>query len=228
MAVPSSNSHLKNTVGGSFSTQTYGGTVMGAPAGENSLTKAFLLIDAIADDYDVRTLPQEFSTGTHIYRAKKILSGGSFAYNAATTGAETYVFSRGTSTLAGVSNENLLFMGADNHGRAIHQFRHSFGAKLLTAWRAHRFSYTGLTKSGSVIASRSNWLDTALTAAGTPTNSSAINMFDIADGNATDQAADGAIPTRSVPGELVFLVDFVDYAVATSGNNYDYDAITGR
>jgi len=228
MTVPSSNSHVKNTVGGAFTEQTYGGTIMGAPAGAGSLTKSFILVDAIAEDQDPTTLPQEFSSGTHIYKTQKILSGGSFAYNAATTDAETYVFSRGTSTLAGVAKDNLLFMGADNHIRAIHQFKHDFGAKLLTAWRAHRFSYIGRDKNGAVIASRSNWLNAALTAAGTPSTLSTTNMYDIADGNATDQADDDAIPTRSVPGELVMLVDFVDYNVATSGNNYDYDAITGR
>lgn len=228
MAVPSSNSHLKNTVGGTFTEQTYGGTVMGATADPNGLTKSFLVIDAIAQDQDQSTLPQEFSSGTHIYMTQKILSGGTFAYNAATVGSETYVFSRGTSSLAGVSKTNLLFMAADNHVRAVHQFQHDFGAKLLTAWRAHRFSYIGRDKNGAIIASRSNWLDAALTAAGTPATLSTTNMYDISDGNATDQAADGAIATRSVPGELVFLVDFVDYDVATSGNNYDYSAITGR
>lgn len=227
MTVPSSNSHVKNTVGGAFTQQTQGGTVMGAPAGADSLTKSFIFVDAIAENKDQSTLPQEFSSGTHIYMTQKILSSGSFAYNAATTGAETYVFSRGTTTLAGVAKDNLLFMGADNHVRSIHQFRHDFGAKLLTAWRAHRFSFIGRNKSGAVIASRSNWLNAALTAAGTPTNLSAVNMYDITDGNSTDQADDDAIPTRSVPGELVMLVDFVDYSVATSGNNYDYDAITG-
>lgn len=228
MTTPSSNSHLKNTVGGAFTEQTYGGTVLGSPAGAGSLTKAFLLIDALADDASIDTLPQEFPTGTHIYKTKKPLSSGTFAYNAAVLGSETYVFSRGTSTLSGVANTNLLFMGQDNHVRAIHEFQHDFGAKLLTAWRAHRFSYIGRDKNGAVIASRSNWLNTALTATGTPDSLSAVYMFDISDGNNTDKADDDAIPTRAVPGELVFLVDFVDYAPATSGNNYDYDAITGR
>jgi hypothetical protein len=227
MTTPSSNSHLKNTAGGAFTEQTYGGTIMGAPAGAGSLTKSFLLIDAIAADKDIKTLPQEFDSGTHIYKTHKPLSAGTFAYNAATRDSETYLFSRGTTSLSGVSDDTLLFMGADNHVRSTHEFQGDFGAKLLTAWRAHRFSFTGLDKNGAVIASRSNWMNVALTAAGTPATLSGVFMWDIADGDATDKPADSAIPTRAIPGELVFLVDFVDYAVATSGNNYNYPAITG-
>jgi len=227
MTTPSNNSHVNNTSGGSFTKQTYGGTIMNSPAGAGSLTKSFLIIDALADDKDIKTLPQEFDSGTHIYKTHKPLTAGTFAYNASTLGSETYLFSRGSTSISGVSDNTLLFMGADNHVRSINEFQHDFGAKLLTAWRAHRFSYTGRDKNGAVIASRSNWLNAALTAAGTPSTLSTTFMWDLVDGNATDKPADGAIPTRAIPGELVFLVDFVDYAVATSGNNYDYAEITG-
>lgn len=227
MPTPSNNSHLKNTVGGSFSVQTYGGTIMGVANDSGGLVKSFLIIDALADDKDLKTLPQEFSTGTHIYKTQKILSAGTFAYNPAVTGSETYLFSRGSTSLAGVTDNTLLFMGRDNHVRAIMDFQHDFGAKLLTAWRAHRFSYTGYDKNGAVIASRSNWLNVALTGAGTPASLGTTFLYDISDGNNTDKPDDDALPTRAVPGELVFLADFVDYAPATSGNNYDYDAITG-
>jgi hypothetical protein len=52
-------------------------------------------------------------------------------------------------------------------------------------------------------------------------------MWDLRDGNATDQAVDDAArPTRAVPGELVMKIDFVNEGLS-GGNFFDYKPITG-
>ena len=105
--------------------------------------------------------------------------------------------------------------------RPIHKFRHDFGAKLLTKWRANQFSWVGT--SGA----RHNWVD-ASNAAEVPATLSTTNMYDISDGNASDMAADSAAePTRAIPGELVLKVDFVTTNVSTGGDFFDYKPITG-
>ena len=66
------------------------------------------------------------------------------------------------------------------------------------------------------------------TAVATPSTLTSTNMWDLADGNASDRAADSAAnPTRAIPGELVMKVDFVDLSIATGGDFFDYKAITG-
>ena len=62
----------------------------------------------------------------------------------------------------------------------------------------------------------------------TPATNTTTNMWDLADGDASNLAVDSAAtPTRAIPGELVMKVDFVDLSIATGGDFFDYKAITG-
>jgi len=121
-----------------------------------------------------------------------------------------------------------LFMGAGDK-LPIARFRGDFGAKLLTAFRNNQFSWNHTLDSGAKITNmRVNWLNSAGTAAASPTSLNGTYMWDIADGNATDRAADSAAnPTRAIPGELVMKVDFVTLTVSSGGDFFDYAPITG-
>lgn len=230
MAVPGKTGHMRTTANGAFVKQTYGGTVLGNSTTNAVITKSFSLIDALEDNalsgYNVN--PREFDSGDHIYRTKKILSGGTFAYNAAKAG--TWVIAKIATTLSGVSKTNLLFMGQGALRKAILDFQHDFGAKLLTAWRANLFTWTGNLDNGNKIKSRRLWLNSSNrnTSGGAALTSLATtNMLDIADGDATDKAVDSAsTPTRAVPGEFVMKVDFVTKTTA-GGDFFDYKPITG-
>lgn len=215
MAVPTGNSHLKNTSGGAFTEQTQGGTVLGNQTTGSVITKALSLISNSVN-WTIGALPRVLNNG--LSHNQKSLSAGTFAYSE----AGKYVIRTISDTLSGVSKTNMLIPGSDVAGRRpIHKFRHDFGAKLLTKWRANQFSWLGT--SGA----RHNWVD-ASNAAEVPATLSATNMYDIADGNASDMAADSAAePTRAIPGELVLKVDFVTTNISTSGNFFDYKPITG-
>ena len=106
-------------------------------------------------------------------------------------------------------------------------FIHDFGAKLLTAWRQHRFTWTGLLDTGASNVRRHNWLADGGGSIEIPATLSTTNMYDISDGNATNKAADSALPTRAIPGEFVLKVDFVTIPVSTGGDFFNYKAITG-
>jgi len=222
MAVPSSNSHLKNTTGGAFSSQTQGGTIINNDNTGDVITKALQLNDAVANTTDSSVLPSVGASG--IYNVAKALSGGTFGYSA----EGKYVIARSSDTLSGVSNTKLLFMGAGDK-LPIARFRGDFGAKLLTAFRNNQFSWNHTLDSGAKITNmRVNWLNSAGTAAASPTSLNGTYMWDIADGNATDRAADSAAnPTRAIPGELVMKVDFVTLTVSSGGDFFDYAPITG-
>lgn len=170
---------------------------------------------------------RERDSGNTILRARKILSGGTFAYNAAQF--RTYVVSRICTSLAGVANTNLLFMGAANEITAIHFFRHGYGVRMLQAWVNLRFSWTGRLANGNSKASRRMFLTADGTAVATLTTLTTSNMYDIRDTNATDVAVDDAANgvSRALPGELVFMIDHAVNALSTSGNHFDYKRITG-
>ena len=222
MAVPSSNSHVRNTTGGAFSSQTQGGTIINNDNTGDVITKALQLNDAVANTTDSSVLPSVGASG--IYNVAKALSGGTFGYSA----EGKYVIARSSDTLSGVSNTKLLFMGAGDK-LPIARFRGDFGAKLLTAFRNNQFSWNHTLDSGAKITNmRVNWLNSAGTAAASPTSLNGTYMWDVADGNATNRAADSAAnPTRAIPGELVMKVDFVTLTVASGGDFYDYAPITG-
>lgn len=227
MAVPTKFGAVRNTVGGAFTQQTIGGVVMGINTTSTILTEGMTLMEGVtlADGKAANTLPRERGS-TGIYRTKKPLSSGTFCYNGAAN--RTYVISRIATSLAGVSNTKLLFMAqANTNSRSIHEFRHDLGVKMLTAWVSGRFSWTGKLANGTSKASRTMWLNADGTAVSAPTSLSTTFMYDLADDNATDQAADAAArPTRSVPGEFVLRADFVT-AGLSGGNFFDYKPITG-
>lgn len=222
MAVPSGNSHLKNTSGGAFTAQTQGGTLLGNTTTGSVITRASSLKDN-ASDFGKTPGPVQVANG--LVANTKALSGGTFAYSS----AGNYVIRTISTTLSGVSKTNMLIPGSDsNTRRSIHQFEHAFGAKTLTKFRAGQYTLTGTLATGASNASRLIWLNSAGTAAQAP---SALNenMYDIADGNASDRAADSAAnPSRTVPGELVMKVDFVTTDVSSGGDFFDYKPITGK
>lgn len=222
MAVPTGNSHLKNTSGGAFTEQTQGGTILGNQTTNSIITKSLSLISN-SIDWATGALPRMLNNG--LSHNQKALSSGTFAYSE----AGKYVIRTISDTISGVSKTNLLIPGSDVAGRRpIHKFRHDFGAKLLTKWRANEFSWTGRLDDGTKIPSRLNWLNSTGTAAEAPATLSSTNMYDIADGDSSDMAADSAAePTRAIPGELVLKVDFVTTDISTSGNFFDYKPITG-
>ena len=222
MAVPSSNSHLKNTSGGAFTAQTQGGTLLGNTTTGSVITRASSLKDNAAD-FGKNPGPVEAANG--LVANQKVLSGGTFAYSS----AGNYVIRTISTTLSGVSDTNMLIPGSDsNTRRSIHQFEHSFGAKTLTKYRAGQFTLTGTLANGNSNASRLIWLNSAGTAAQAPTALNE-NMYDISDGNASDRANDNAAnPSRDIPGELVMKVDFVTTNVSSGGDFFDYKPITGK
>ena len=222
MAVPTGNSHLQNTAGGAFVKQNQGGTILGNQTTGSIITKALSLI-ANSVNWTSGALPRVLNNG--LSHNQKSLSTGTFAY----AEAGKYVIRTISDTLSGVSKTNMLIPGSDVAGRRpIHKFRHDFGAKLLTKWRANEFSWTGRFDNGNKILSRLNWVDAAGTAVGKPATLSSTNMYDITDGDASDMAADSAAePTRAIPGELVLKVDFVTTNIATGGDFFNYKPITG-
>jgi hypothetical protein len=231
MAVPGKRGHLRTTSNAAFSKQTYGGTVMGIEGNSTILTKDLSLLDGVSlNQYaGYNALPRLLTGSGKLYNTAKILSSGTFAFNAARAG--TYVISRITTSLAGVANTKLLFMGTGNLRRPILDFQHDFGAKLLTAWRANLFSWLGVLDNGQKIKSRRLWLNSSnrnTSGGAAPSSLKTTNMWDLADGNASNKAVDdAATPTRSVPGELVLKVDFVTKSVTTGGDFFNYKPITG-
>ena len=225
MPVPSSTAnYLKNTTGGAFSAQKQGGTLLGNGTTGSVITKSFLLKDAT--DADIK-VPFPVASSSGIYGTQKALSSGTFAYFA----ADKYVILTSSTTLSGVASTEMLIPGADNGDRrAVMQFQKDFGASIAKFFRLGRYSYTGYsshadTKLGRRSAALFTNADGDAIAA--PTRA-ATYMYDIADGDATDQAADSAAnPTRAIPGELVMKVDFVTLSVSTGGDFFDYKPITG-
>tara|TARA_R110002020_G_scaffold334105_1_gene549483 strand:- start:2661 stop:3338 length:678 start_codon:yes stop_codon:yes gene_type:complete len=224
MAVPSGNNDKRNTSGGAFTATTEGGTILGNVTTGSVITKALALKDN-AVEWAQGTLPRILADGLNANQ--KVLSGGTFAYSA----AGQYVIRTISSTLSGVSSSAMLI--PDNAGPhyPIAQFQHDFGAKTTTLMRRNRYSRTGYLLNGDTkVGKRSAnlWLSATGHAHHTPATNTDINMWDLADGNASDRAADSAAnPTRAIPGELVMKVDFVDLSIATGGDFFDYKAITG-
>ena len=221
MAVPSGNNDKRNTSGGAFTATTEGGTILGNMTTGSVITKALALKDN-AVEWAQGTLPRILADGLNANQ--KILSGGTFAYSV----AGQYIIRTISTTISGVSSNAMLI--PDNAGPhyPIAQFQHDFGADVTSLMRANRFSRVGFFNNGNKISSRKLWLNAAGTAVATPSTLTSTNMWDLADGNASDRAADSAAnPTRAIPGELVMKVDFVDLSIATGGDFFDYKAITG-
>lgn len=224
MAVPSSNSHLVNAVGGSYAGQTQGGTVLGNSSTVSGIiTKAFPLISTAVGE-QANPGPKALANG--LVANQKVLSGGTFAYEA----AGNYVIRTVSSSVSGVASTAVLIPGSDTQRRAIPQFEHDFGAKLLTMWRNNRFSWLGVKADGTKLLSRRNWTS-AITSGGSasaaPPTLSTENMLNPVGGGSGYRTDSAANPTRAIPGEFVMKVDFVDLSVATGGDFFDYKPITG-
>ena len=222
MAVPGATSnYLVNTTGGAFVDTTEGGTILGNMTTGTVITKALGLKDN-AIMFGGGTLPKLLADGLNANQ--KVLSAGTFAYSV----AGKYVIAASSDTISGVSKDNILITGRGSDLNSILQFQHDFGADVTSLMRANRFSRVGFFNNGNKISSRKLWLNAAGTAVATPSTLTSTNMWDLADGNASDRAADSAAnPTRAIPGELVMKVDFVDLSIATGGDFFDYKAITG-
>lgn len=226
MPVPSSNSHLVNTVGGSYGGQTQGGTVLGNTSTTSGvITKAFPLKDTAIGE-QATPGPKALTDGLN--SNQKILSGGTFAYEA----AGNYVIRTVSSSISGVASTAVLIPASDTQRKPIAQFEHDFGAKLLTMWRGNRFSWLGIKSDGAKLGTRYNWT-AAITSGGGQVASSSIptlstqNMNSPQTGSTAVHSDVAANPTRAIPGKLVFKVDFVDLNYATGGDFFNYKPITG-
>lgn len=218
MPVPSGNNHLKNTANGAFSAQTQGGTILGNTTTGDVITRASALKDNATAPQDG---PGPKVKANGLVSNQKAQSGGTFAYSA----AGNYVIRTISTTLSGVASTKVLIPGSEGARVAVHEFLREKGADTTSLIRKNRFSRSGYFNNGNKVSSRRLFLNAAGTATAAP---SALNsfMFDIADGNASDQADDDAIPTRAIPGELVMKADFVTLGVS-GGDHFDYKAITG-
>lgn len=207
--VPISNSHLKNTAGGTYTAQRQGGTIIGLSTATTLITKAIQVKDVNTNDTSITTGPKELS-GARTYNTQKILSAGTFAYNSNVRGANTYLISRVATTLAGVSKTFLLFMANTTSGPKFPYYIKDNYDNSTTLVRKSQFSRTGYDSNGDKIKKRTTWITNPTGTAG------------------TDFGTSGQVPTRAVPGELFILTNFVDYNTATSSNYYNYSPITGK
>jgi hypothetical protein len=207
--VPSSNSHLKNTTGGSFTRQTQGGTIIGLSTATATITKAIQVKDVNQVDQTIYPGPKELS-GAKLYNTQKILSGGTFAYNSNSRSGRTFIMSRVATTLAGVSKTFLLFMANTVSGPKYPYFIKDNYDNSTTLMRKMQFSFTGWNTNGTKILKRKTWITDPTGTAG------------------TDFGTSGSIPSRAIPGELYILSNFVTYNPATSSNKYNYSPITGK
>jgi hypothetical protein len=236
MAVPSGNSHKRNTTGGAFVHAKQGGTILNnnsttitnSVLGDGIITKAFELDDANNYDRDQNLLPSENASG--IYEVHKPLTAGTFAF---VNAAGKYVMARVSETLSGAANTKLLFMGTGSSHRSIAQFVRDSGAMLLKMWRENRFTWMHRLDSGAVMVSRGNWINAGGTAAAAPDTILSATGAGVmwAPGGATrdgtgafalntDAAANGYAGTsdgsglsnnlRGVPGRLVMKANFIN------------------
>jgi hypothetical protein len=209
--VPSSNSHLKNTAGGSYTAQRQGGTMIGLSTATPIITKAILVKDVNQVDQTIYPGPKELS-GARTYNTAKILSGGAFAYNSNSRSGNTWLISRVATTLAGVSKTFLLFMANTVTGPKYPYFIKDNYNNSATLIRKNQFSRTGWNTDGTKIKKRTSWITD-------PTGAVPATA---------DFGTSTSIPTRAIPGELYILNNFVTYNPATSSNKYNYSAITGK
>ena len=209
--VPSSNSHLKNTAGGSYTAQRQGGTMVGLSSTTSVITKAIQVKDINQADQTIYPGPKELS-GARTYNTAKILSGGTFAYNSNSRSGNTWLISRVATTLAGVSKTFLLFMANTITGPKFPYFISDHYENTATLIRKNQFSRTGWNTDGTKIKKRTTWITD-------PTGATPATA---------DFGTSGSLPTRAIPGELYILNNFVTYDPATSSNKYNYSAITGK
>lgn len=205
--IPIGKNHLKNTSGGTFVKQRQGGAIVGLTMATPVITRAIPLKDINATDSTATTGPRELS-GSRTYNTFKTFSAGTFAYNAAKN--KTYIISRITTKVSGVAKDLLSFMATANTYKSFPYYTARRYINNTSLIRKNQYSRTGYDASGAKIVKRTTWLTDPTSSAGTDFNTFA------------------SLPTRLVPGELVFLTNFVDYKPATSTNYWDYKPITGK
>lgn len=213
--VPISNSHLKNTAGGSYTAQRQGGTIVGLSAATTTITKAISIKDVNTPNTSITTGPKELS-GAKTYNTQKILSAGTFAYNSNIRGANTWIMTRVTTTLAGVAKTFLQFIANTTSGPKYPYFIKDNYDNATSNIRKGLFSRTGYNPDGTKIKARQPWV-TISGQSYAPTGTAGA-----------DFGTSGSIPTRALPGELYILTNFVNYNPATSSNKYNYSPITGK
>lgn len=225
MATTTKFGAYKNTANGTFVRQTIGGVILGVSS-TSIITRNLPIITGLTLNSHRRmdvTPRQRTSSG--IYRADKILSSGTFNYNSAKFG--TWVISGIATSLAGVANNNILFMAAGTRSRPIAEYQHDVGVKMLSAWLSRSFAWTGKLASGATKNSRQMWLSADGTSVSAPVSLSTTFMKDIALNSVAAQANDNAArPTRAIPGEFTLRADLVT-AGLSGGNFFDYKPITG-
>lgn len=231
MAVTTKFGMVKNRSGNTFTGQNIGGAVMGIVGATGSVISAMglSLIEGLANSVvtSTQTKQRAYGSGSGLVSSTKAISSGAYGYGN-NVPAGSYIISRITTSIAGVANTALLFMGQATKVATIHEFKHDFGVKNLTAWVGSSFAWTGKLANGNSKLSRLMWLNAASTAVITPSVLNGTFMFDITDANATDKAVDSAAnPTRAIPGEFIMKVDFVVNSLSTSGNKFNYKPITG-
>jgi len=205
------NPYLYNSAGSTFTAQRYGGTIINLSAATSIITKAIALKDVNASDPTVYPLPKLLS-GSRTYNTAKILSAGTFAYNAAKN--NTWVLTRVTTSLAGVSKTFLQFMANVGSAPSLAYYVRDNWVNTTSLIRKMQLSFTGYDSSGggyaNKIKARTPWITSPTATAG------------------TDFGTSTQLPTRAYPGELYILTNFVNYNPATSSNKYYYSPITGK
>lgn len=229
MAVPTKFGAVRGRNGNAFVAQNVGGSVMGIVGATGSVVSATLAIfDALApNDISAKTKQRAYGPGSGLVSTTKPISGAVYGYGN-NVPAGSYIISRITTAIAGVSSNLLLFMGQGNMIRPISSIRHDFGVRMLNSWLTNSFAWTGKLASGASKNSRLMWLNTASTAVVTPTALNTVFMKDIALNSTSAIAVDSAAtPTRAVPGEFILQVDFVTRPVLSGGDKFNYKPITG-
>jgi hypothetical protein len=205
------NPYLNNTAGSTYTAQRQGGTIVGLTSATTIITKAILVKDINTNDITNDTLPK-VSSGAKAYNTAKILSAGTFAYNAAKNG--TWVLTRVTTTLAGVSKTFLQSMANVGYAPSLAYYVRNNWVDTTSLIRKMQLSFTGYDASGSgyagKIKARTPWITSPTATAG------------------TDFGTSSSLPSRAYPGELYILTNFIDYKPATSSNKYYYSPITGK
>ena len=205
MAVPGKNGGI---VFGSAGNQAINSaSVFGISNANSIITSDLSIIDGALPN-------QELDVGTKTAtNTKKIYSSAPIFYSAEKNG--TFIFTRISNKIAGLTNDVLVGMAANDRLGVRGEFRRSIGSKNLSAWRTLNLSWTGRLANGTSKKSRKPWLNADKTAVASPGVYSSY-MIDIDDKNNTDQPKDRSF----IPGFVVMKVDFVN----PSNDVYEYNS----
>lgn len=223
MAVPGKNGGVVGTKGGAAAPKV-SGAIAGATA-SNEVINADLSLSILAAgerryDVDVQDTSVDLNP---IYGAKKAITAGKFSYNAAKY--NTWILPFVTKGVAGVNLDHSVLYGRIKPVNTILSVKHNFGVKATSLWTTNKFAWTGKLADGSSKKSRLMWLNANGTVVAKPSTLTNTYAYDIRDKNATDNAVDDAAnPTREVPGEFTFKVDFVNLGT-NGGNAFKYPSL---